>query len=172
MQDPNLSDNKHIEMWKIKRMIKNLDNCKTNGSMVSLVIPPKDQVTSVSKLLNDEAGTAQNIKSTKTRQSILEAITSTREKLKLYKNTPPNGLVVYCGRVIQDDGKTEKKFTLDFEPFKPINRFLYKCDTHFHTDPLQVLLEDDDKFGFIVVDGSGALYGTLQGNNREILQKI
>jgi peptide chain release factor subunit 1 len=34
------------------------------------------------------------------------------------------------------------------------------------------LLEDDEKFGFIVVDGSGALYGTLQGNSRDILQKI
>ena len=168
MIDPNLSDNKHIEMWRIKRMIKNLDNCKTNGSMVSLIIPPKDQVSGCSKLLNDEYGTAQNIKSTKTKNSILEAITATREKLKLYKQTPPNGLVVYCGRVIMEDGKNDKKFTLDFEPFKPINQFLYKCDTHFHTEPLKVLLEDDDKFGFIVVDGSGALYATLAGNNRVI----
>ncbi len=121
MIDPSLSDNKHIEIWKIKRMIKNLENVKSTGSLVSLIIPPKDTTTGVSKMLNDEMGTAQNIKSTKTRQSILEAITSTREKLKLYKNTPPNGLVVYCGRVMLEDGKNEKKFTLDFEPFKPIN---------------------------------------------------
>ena len=34
---------KHIQMWKIKRMIKNLDNCTGNGSsMVSLIIPPKE----------------------------------------------------------------------------------------------------------------------------------
>jgi peptide chain release factor subunit 1 len=49
---------------------------------------------------------------------------------------------------------------------------LYFCDNKFHTEALQVLLEDDEKFGFIVVDGNGALYATLQGNNREILQKI
>lgn len=71
-----------------------------------------------------------------------------------------------------DDGKTEKKITYDFEPFKPINQSVYFCDNSFHTQPLQVLLEDDEKFGFVVVDGNGALYGTLQGNTRDILQKI
>jgi peptide chain release factor subunit 1 len=35
-----------------------------------------------------------------------------------------------------------------------------------------VLLEDDEKFGFIIVDGNGALFGTVQGNNREVIQKI
>jgi len=34
------------------------------------------------------------------------------------------------------------------------------------------LLGDDEKFGFIIVDGSGALYGELQGSVRTILQKI
>jgi peptide chain release factor subunit 1 len=34
------------------------------------------------------------------------------------------------------------------------------------------LLADDEKFGFVVVDGNGALFATLQGNSREILQKI
>jgi peptide chain release factor subunit 1 len=34
------------------------------------------------------------------------------------------------------------------------------------------MLEDDVKFRFIIVDGNGALYGTVQGNNREVIQKI
>ena len=37
---------------------------------------------------------------------------------------------------------------------------------------LHELLEDDDKFGFLVMDGNGCLFGTLQGNNREILHKF
>lgn len=60
-----------------------------------------------------------------------------------------------------EDGKTEKKINFDFEPFKPINQSLYFCDNRFHTDALNELLDDDDKFGFIIVDGNGALYGTL-----------
>lgn len=93
-------------------------------------------------------------------------------ELKLYKATPPTGLILFCGQILQDDGKSEKKITIDFIPFKPINVFTYKCQTTFETEPLSELLEDDDKFGFIVVDGNGVLMATLQGNNREILQKF
>lgn len=166
-------DTKHIEMWKIKRLINKLENCKGNGtSMVSLVVPPKDDINRISKLLTQELSTAANIKSRQTRQSVLTAITSTKEKLKLYKQTPPNGLVIYCGVIYMEDGKTEKKINFDFEPFRPINQFLYFCGGKFQTEPLNCLLQDDEKFGFVVVDGNGALYATLQGNSREILQKI
>lgn len=155
-------DNKHIEMWKIKRLIYKLENCKGNGtSMVSLVIPPKDDINRINKLLTGELSSANNIRSRVTRQSVLTAITSTKEKLKLYKQTPTNGLVLYCGVILMEDGKTEKKVNFDFEPFKPINQFLYFCDNKFHTEALNTLLADDEKFGFVVVDGNGALYATL-----------
>jgi len=34
------------------------------------------------------------------------------------------------------------------------------------------LLEDDDRFGFIIIDGNGVLFATLQGNNKEIIQRM
>lgn len=37
---------------------------------------------------------------------------------------------------------------------------------------LQALLADDSRFGFIVMDGNGALFGTLQGNAREVITKF
>ena len=57
---------------------------------------------------------------------------------------PPNGLVVYTGTIVTDDGK-EKKLNIDFEPFKPINTSLYLCDNKFHTEALNELLEADQK---------------------------
>ena len=66
------------------------------------------------------------------------------------------------------EGNKEKKLTIDFEPFKPINKFIYRCDNKFHTEALQELLEDDTKYGFIIVDGKESLYGTVSGNNREV----
>ncbi|KAL3173666.1 hypothetical protein MRX96_041483 [Rhipicephalus microplus] len=39
-------------------------------------------------------------------------------------------------------------------------------------EALSALLADDNKFGFIVMDGNGALFGTLQGNTREVLHKF
>jgi peptide chain release factor subunit 1 len=53
--------------------------------------------------------------------------------LKLYTRVPDNGLVIYCGTILTDDGK-EKRVNIDFEPFKPINTSLYLCDNKFHTE--------------------------------------
>ena len=116
-------------------------------------------------------GTASNIKSRVNRLSVLGAITSTQQRLKLYNKCPKNGLVIYCGTVITDEGK-EKRVNIDFEPFKPINTSLYLCDNKFHTEDLNELLIDDEAFGFIVMDGNGCLYGTVQGSNREVLHKF
>lgn len=52
---------------------------------------------------------------------------------RLYTKVPPNGLVIYCGTIVTEEGK-EKRMNLDFEPFKPINTSLYLCDNKFHTE--------------------------------------
>ncbi|KAL3133294.1 Eukaryotic peptide chain release factor subunit 1-1 [Trebouxia sp. C0009 RCD-2024] len=172
MGDKGQEGESQVEIWKIKRLIKALEEARGNGtSMISLIMPPKDQVARVQKMLGDEFGTASNIKSRVNRQSVLGAITSAQQRLKLYNKVPPNGLVVYTGTILTDEGK-EKKVNIDFEPFKPINTSLYLCDNKFHTEALNELLESDNKYGFIVMDGNGSLFGTLSGNSREILGKF
>ncbi|XP_065071092.1 eukaryotic peptide chain release factor subunit 1-like [Rhopilema esculentum] len=163
---------RNVEIWKVKKLIKSLQRARGNGtSMISLIIPPKDQVSRVAKMLADEFGTASNIKSRVNRLSVLGAITSVQQRLKLYNKVPGNGLVIYCGTIVTEEGK-EKKVNIDFEPFKPINTSLYLCDNKFHTEALTALLEDDSKFGFIVMDGNGALFGTLCGNTRDVLHRF
>jgi peptide chain release factor subunit 1 len=158
-----------------------------------LIIPPGDQIARVNKMLTDEAGTASNIKSRVNRLSVLGAITSTQQKLKQYAKVPTNGLVIYCGEVLNDQGQDVvgwfvlfsfshfgcfgfagkvKKLSMGIEPIKPINTSLYMCDNRFHTEPLACLLESDQTFGFIVMDGSCTLFGTLSGNNRVVKQMI
>jgi len=101
---------KLVEQWKVKKLIKKLREAKGNGtSMISLIIPPKTQVAAIGKLLQEEQGTATNIKSRVNRLSVLSAIASARERLKLYNKIPNNGLVVYCGTVITEEGK-EKNY--------------------------------------------------------------
>jgi len=165
-------EEKNIEQWKIKKLIRSLEAARGNGtSMISLIVPPKDQISRLAKMLADEFGTASNIKSRVNRLSVLGAITSTQQRLKLYNRVPTNGLVIYCGTIVTAEGK-EKKVNIDFEPFKPINTSLYLCDNKFHTEPLNELLESDEKFGFIVIDGNGSLFGTLSGNTRTVLHKV
>jgi peptide chain release factor subunit 1 len=138
-------------------------------------------------MLTQEYGTASNIKSRVNRLSVLAAITSTQQRLKLYNRVPPNGLVLFVGTILTDEGK-EKKVSFDFEPHKPINtcvaplfidvwlsvefRSLYLCDNKFHTEALSELLESDSRFGFIVMDGNGTLFGTLSGNTRDVIHKF
>ncbi|KAG0006137.1 Polypeptide release factor (eRF1) in translation termination [Entomortierella chlamydospora] len=172
MSTPQDTVDNNIEMWKVKKLIKGLEAARGNGtSMISLIIPPGDQISRVSKMLADEYGTASNIKSRVNRLSVLSAITSTQARLKLYTKVPPTGLVVYCGTVVTDEGK-EKKVNIDFPPHKPINTSLYMCDNKFHTEALSELLESDSKFGFVIMDGNGTLFGTVSGNTREVIHKF
>lgn len=164
--------NSDLERVKIERLIKALTKARGNGtSMISLIIPSGDQISRASNMLTEEYGTASNIKNRVNRLSVLDAITSTQQRLKLYNKTPPNGLIIYCGTVVTDEGK-EKRVTIDFEPFAKINTSLYLCDNKFHTEPLLELLQTDERFGFIIIDGDGALYGVVTGKSKETLHKF
>ena len=50
MADPDLDQN--VQVFKIKRLIRNLEKARGNGtSMISLIIPPKEQVAKQQKVL-------------------------------------------------------------------------------------------------------------------------
>lgn len=104
-------------------------------SCITLILPPREflyipsvystnasgsQISQASNMLTGEYGTASNIKSRVNRLSVLSAITSTQQKLKLYNRVPDNGLCVFVGTVLNEEGK-EKKISFALEPFKPIN---------------------------------------------------
>ncbi|XP_057447147.1 eukaryotic peptide chain release factor subunit 1-3-like [Lotus japonicus] len=162
-----------VKVWKTKKLIKALEAARGNGtSMISLILPPGDQIARVTKLLGVEFGTASNIENKVNRQSVLGAITSAKQRLKLYNKVPDNGLVLYTSTIMTEDGK-ENKVAFNFEPFKPINAFLYRCDNRFHTEALSELLcETDDMYGFVVMGHNRTLFGTLGGNTRKVLHEF
>eukprot|EP01063_Lacrimia_lanifica_P038901 TRINITY_DN8393_c0_g1_i1.p2 TRINITY_DN8393_c0_g1~~TRINITY_DN8393_c0_g1_i1.p2 ORF type:complete len:454 (+),score=228.23 TRINITY_DN8393_c0_g1_i1:53-1414(+) len=165
---------RNVEKWRMKKMIQQLERARSLSAagLISLMIPPRDQIAKASTLLNNEYGTAASIKSHTTKLAVQTAITSCLAKLKLYPRTPENGLIIYCGNVLTEDNK-EKKLTVDIpDPFKPVSAAKYVCDNKFHVEELYKMLESDDKYGFIVMDGNGALFGTLTGNTKEILHRF
>ncbi|EJW02210.1 peptide chain release factor eRF/aRF, subunit 1 [Edhazardia aedis USNM 41457] len=160
-----------IEVWRLKKLLKKLKDARGNGtSMISLIIPPKDQLSKISKMLTDEYGTASNIKSRVNRLSVLSAITSAQHKLKTYTKTPKNGLAIYVGTILEND--KEKKVSVGIEPIKPINTSLYLCDSSFHVSDLLTLFENESKYAFVIIDGHQTLFATLQGNTKAILQVL
>eukprot|EP01105_Mastigella_eilhardi_P005889 TRINITY_DN17573_c0_g1_i1.p1 TRINITY_DN17573_c0_g1~~TRINITY_DN17573_c0_g1_i1.p1 ORF type:complete len:475 (-),score=131.55 TRINITY_DN17573_c0_g1_i1:232-1656(-) len=162
----------NVEQFKIRKLIKTLEAARGNGtSLISLMIRPQDQISRCASMLAQEYGTASCIKSRVTRLAVLSAISSTQQKLKLYTRVPANGLVIYCGNIETGPNKM-RKVNIDLVPYRPINTSMYLCDSRFHTEPLAALLESEEKFGFIIVDGGGALYGALTGNTREIMHQF
>jgi len=62
-----------------------------------------------------------------------------------------------------------KRTIIVIEPIKPIHLFLYKCDSKFHTELLKEMLQSDDRYGFIVMDGNGVLLASVVGNDLKII---
>lgn len=162
------SESEELTDIKIKLLVKNLNSLKGDGtSMITLLIPAGEQLSKSTQMLTEEFGTATNIKSRVNRQSVLTAITTAQQKLKLYRLTPTNGLMLFCGSAITADGK-EKKISICIEPPKQLTRSLYMCDDHFHTEALLEMTQKDQTFGFIIVDGNGAQFSTLSGNVKTV----
>jgi peptide chain release factor subunit 1 len=121
----------NIELWKLRKAISGLAAAEGSGtSMITLVIPPKGQISKSTQLLTAEYGAAGNIKSRANRQSVQTAIRSVQAKLKLIPRVPPNGVAIFCGEAITEDGKI-RKITEAIEPPKPINFGMYSCGNRF-----------------------------------------
>lgn len=77
--------------------------------------------------------------------------------------------MIFCGRIIDTQGR-EKKISSFFEPLKPLNSFVYSCSNKFEVEKLkEELLSTGPKFGFVIIDGLGAYFATLQGNSTKKL---
>jgi peptide chain release factor subunit 1 len=135
-------------------------------------VPPGRQVSEVVAMLNNEYGTASNIKSTTTRKNVQDAITKVTQRVKLFKKVPENGLVIFCGAIPQNGPGSEKIETYVISPPEPIQVYLYRCDAKFHTEYLQEFLKEKETYGVIVLDASGAAYATLRGKRLDIVKQI
>lgn len=168
------SNELQIQQFKLKKTIQRLGQYQGSGSsVITLLIPPSEQVSAITGMLTTEFGTASNIKSRVNRQAVLSAITSAINRLKRYSRIPPNGLALFTGEILDPalDGKP-RKILVDIVPFKPLANFTYLCDSKFHLESLQDLLVDDDAYGFIIMDGACSLFGRVCGQAKTVLQKI
>ena len=121
--------------------------------------------------MQHEYGTASNIKSHTNKLSVQSAITSVLVKLRTFNKMPNNGLIIFCGSISLGPNK-DKKVTIDIIPPKPVKQTTYKCDSRFHTNELREMLVEDETFGFIITDGNGSLFGTVNGDSKKVLNKF
>jgi peptide chain release factor subunit 1 len=162
-----------FDEYKIRKLISELESKEGRGTeLISLYIPPKRAISDVVRDLREEASTASNIKSKTTRKNVMDAIESILQRLKLFKEPPPNGLVIFCGAIPHGAPGTEKMEIHVLEPPLPINIYLYRCDSKFVIEPLKKLIEEKDVYGLIVMDRAEATFAILRGRNVEVLNTI
>jgi len=162
-----------LELFRLKKTLNTLASKEGRGTeLISLYVPPGKQISEVMNMLRDEYGTASNIKSTTTRKNVQDAIVKVQQRLKLFKESPEKGLVIFCGAIPQNGAGSEKMETYVIIPPEPINIYLYRCDARFHTEHLQELLREKETYGILLIDSSGATLATLQGRRLEIVREL
>jgi len=161
-----------LERFRLKKALTTLGKKEGRGTeLVSLFVPPGKQVAEVTSMLRQEYGTASNIKSDTTRKNVQDAITKVMQRLKLFKEIPKNGLVVFSGAIPQNGPGSERLETYVITPPKPINVYLYRCDPKFHTEYLEEQLREEEAYGIMVIDSQETTIAKLEGNRLQIVRE-
>lgn len=114
-------------------------------------------------------GQSANIKSKQTRKNVQSAIAVILESIKLYRQPPENGLVLFVGMIPKGGPGTEKMEKYIIEPPEPVTTYWYKCNNEFFVEPLEYMIEERDVYGVAVIDRNEATYATLKGKKETIL---
>ncbi|MEM5853303.1 MAG: peptide chain release factor aRF-1 [Candidatus Aenigmatarchaeota archaeon] len=163
---------KEEEKLALKKLIKELEKIRgRHTELVSVYIPSGYNLTEAMNQLFQEKGTANNIKSKSTRKNVLAALEKIIQHLKLFRKTPDNGLVIFCGNVSDVEGKVDIKLW-SYEPPVPISQKIYWCDQTFVLDPLKELIEEKEVYGLITLDAREATVGLLKGKRIEKIKSF
>ncbi|MEA1924683.1 MAG: peptide chain release factor aRF-1 [Candidatus Altiarchaeota archaeon] len=158
--------------YKLKKLVNELKNKKgRHTELVTVYIPSGYNINNVLTQLSNEQGTASNIKSKSTRKNVTDALEKTIQHLKLFKQTPPNGLAMFCGNVSEREGIPDIQLW-SVEPPEPLSVRIYRCDQDFIIEPLEAIVTPKDIYGLIVIDNKEATIAYLKGSRYTIVKHL
>jgi peptide chain release factor subunit 1 len=161
-----------VRKRRLKDLVEELDGFRgRHTELVSVYIPAGFNLFKVAEQINNEKSTAQNIKSKAVRKNVLSALERITQHLKLYKQTPPNGLVIFAGNISEREGVSDVEIYA-LEPPEPLKQRLYWCDQKFVLDPLKDMIREKEIFGLVVLDKSEADIGLLAGKKIKPLKHL
>lgn len=148
---------------KLKKFIKELDGVRgRHTELVSVYIPAGYDMNKIINHLQQEQGTANNIKDKNTRKNVIDSLERMIRHLRLYKKTPENGLAAFAGNTAEREGQVAIK-VWSIEPPDPIQTRLYRCDQDFKLDLLKEMMIPNEVYGLIVIDNREANIALLKG---------
>lgn len=166
-------ENRSLTRFRFQRMLEMLEEKEGRGTeLITVYIPPEKQISDVMNDLRNEWGTAGNIKSKTTQKNVQGALTKAMEQLKLFKELPPTGLVIFAGNIASEQLGVGDMETYILIPPEPIGIYYYRCEHRFMLDPLYELLRAEDAFGILVLDSKAATFAMLKGKRADIVKDI
>jgi peptide chain release factor subunit 1 len=161
-----------LEKHKLRKTLEQLRSYRgRHTELISIYIPDGYEINLVAQRVREEYSTAQNIKSKTTRKNVLGALERISQFLKLYRSTPKNGLIIFCGNVSEQEGVSDIQL-FAINPPEPVTVSLYRCLQEFVVEPLEDALTEKDSFGLLVLDRREATIGLLNGKRIERVKKM
>jgi len=158
--------------YELEQTVKELGGYRgRHTELITVYIPAGFDKNQVTTQIEDEKGTATNIKSTSTRKNVINTLDKISRHLKTIKQTPPNGLALFSGNISDVEGKEDLRIWA-IEPDIPIKTRMYRCDQTFVLEPLLEMLETDEVYGLLIIERNEATIGILEGNRISILQRL
>jgi len=153
------------QKYQLKKFIKELEPHRgRHTELVSVYIPKDYDIIKIINHLEQEKGTATNIKSASTRKNVIDALEKMTQHLRLYKRTPENGLAVFSGNVAKREGQQDFQ-VWSIEPPLPLNTRIYRCDKEFVLNLLADMLDIKETYGLVIVDRRDANIAYLKGKS-------
>jgi len=160
------------QKYELESLIEELEGYRgRHTEFITVLVPSGATLTQTTKQLENEKGTATNIKSTGTRKNVINALERAIRKLKEIGKTPENGLALFSGNVSQIEGQEDLQVWA-IEPPKKLKVKIYRCDQTFVLDPLKEMLENDEVYGLMIIERNEATIGILDGKHIKILQHM
>ncbi len=148
---------------KLKHFVKELSAYRGRGTeLVSVYAPAGYDLNVIINQLQQEQGTAENIKSKQTRTNVVDALERMIVHLRGVGKTPPNGLAAFSGNVSEREGQSDVRVWSIEMPI-PSTQRLYRCDKEFILDPIRAIVDQENTYGLVVLDRRDAMLALLKG---------
>jgi len=159
----------HDELFDLVEMLGKIRGRHTE--LVTVMVPAGANIYTIADQIAAEGSTADNIKSKTTRKNVVDALEMVGRELKKFKQTPPNGLAIFCGNISEKEGQSDLQIWA-IEPPQPLRTRLYRCDQTFIIDPLREMGEVQEVYGLLVMDRKEATIGVLEGKQIRMIRKM
>jgi len=158
------------ERYSMRQFMRELAKHRgRHTELVSVYVPAGYDMNNIISHLQQEAGTATNIKSTSTRKNVVDALEKMIVHLRGVGRTPANGLAVFSGNVAEREGQSDVQ-VWSLEPPIPLNLRLYRCDKQFILEPIEDIIMDKTIYGLVVFDSRDATIALLKGKAIQVLK--